>query len=345
MSQLTHDVALVGAGPIGLEIAVALKRARVNYLHLDGGQVGQTIYNFAPQTRFFSSNERIAIAGVPLQTPDQAKCTRENYLSYLRSIVQMFDLNVHTHERIASIDRNGDRFELATTRFGMQRQYTVHKLILATGGTAAARKLGIPGEEQENVHHGFHDPHLYFRNRLLIVGGRNSAVEAALRSYHTGASVGLSYRRAAFDPEHIKYWLYPEITGLIKAGQIAGHFNTVPARISGDCVTLRNTSTGELASVQTDFLLVLIGFNADMRLAQMAGVRLEGERQMPHLNPQTMETNVPGVFMAGTATAGTQDQYSMFIENCHNHAQRIVAAITGRPVGESTPETFARPET
>lgn len=337
-------IALIGAGPVGIEIAVALKTAGLDYVHLDAGQVGQTIFGFAPATRFFSSNERIAIAGVPLQTPDQTKCTREQYLSYLRSIVQQFDLQIQTYERVTAIVRESDGFGLSTESIHGQNRYRIKKLILATGGTAGPRKLGITGEDQNNVHHRFTDPHLYFRRKLLIVGGKNSAVEAALRCHHAGAHVSLSYRRPALDSAHIKYWLYPEISGLTKGDRIVAHWGTVPMAINGPTVTLRDVQTGAERKVETDFVLLQIGFHADMSLARMAGVQLVGEREIPKINEATMETNVPGVFVAGTAVGGTQDQFQLFIENCHVHAQRIVATLTGQAPPPVMAVEYLRPE-
>jgi thioredoxin reductase (NADPH) len=328
-----------------LEIAVALQKAGIDYIHFDAGQVGQTVYNFPFETRFFSSSERLAIAGVPLQTVDQAKATREQYLTYLRSVVQMFNLPIRTYERIENIERGGEGFRLRVRGLNETTEWNVRKLVLAAGGTARPRKLGIPGEDQPNVHFGYRDPHIYFRKRLLIVGGRNSAVEAALRCHHLGAHVRLSYRRAALEHDHIKYWLYPEIVGLMNNGQICGHFQTVPIAINAGHVTLRHTVTGERTEVPADFVLVLIGYEADMSLARMAGVELEEHSQTPRLDPHTMQTNVPGVFIAGTAIAGTQDQFRIFIENCHMHAERIVAALTGQVPPESHHMQYARPET
>src|SRR4051812_36435597 len=171
-----HDVAVVGAGPIGLELAVALKRANVDYVHFDARQIGYTISWFAPQTRFFSSNERIAIAGVPLQTPDQNKATREEYLAYLRGIVGQFGLRVNTYEPIVAIERDGDGFRLTSQPRGASARTTrCNKLILCTGGTDHPRRLGIPGETLSHVSNYFQDPHEYFGRELLIVGGKNSA--------------------------------------------------------------------------------------------------------------------------------------------------------------------------
>lgn len=340
----SREVALVGAGPIGLEIAVALQKAGVDYVHFDAGQVGQTIYNFPNETRFFSSNERLAIAGVPLQTADQSKVTREQYLTYLRGIVQMYNLPIQTHHRIENIQRSGDGFRLRVRSVGETADWQVRKLVLASGGTARPRKLGIPGEDQENVHFGYRDPHIYFRKRLLIVGGKNSAIEAALRCYHLGAHVHLSYRRPALEAEHIKYWLFPEITGLINAGQICGHFQTVPVAVQGARTTLRHIATGEVTEIPADFVLTLIGYEADMGLARMAGVELDEQSQTPRIDLHTMQTNVPGVFIAGTAIAGTQNQFRIFIENCHAHAERIAAALTGRVLPQSHNIQYARPE-
>ena len=338
------QIALIGAGPVGIEIAVALRQGGLDYIHLDAGQVGQTIHGFAPGTRFFSSNERIAIAGVPLQTPDQTKCTREQYLGYLRSIVQQFDLRIHTYERVRSIASNAHGFMLDVQAIHGSRQYNVRKLILATGGTASPRRLEIPGEDLPSVHHRFTDPHLYFQRKVLIVGGKNSAVEAALRCHHAGARVSICYRRPALDPAHIKYWLYPEINGLANTGRIAAHWNTVPIAIDGPAVTLRDVRTGAQRTIETDFVLVQIGYNADMRLARMAGVELAGGNEVPRFSEATMETNIPGVFVAGTAVGGTQDQFRLFIENCHIHAARIVAALTGKAPPSGGPVEYLRPE-
>src|SRR3954466_1838137 len=149
------SVAVTGAGPIGLELAVALKRAGIDYLHFDAKQIGYTISWFAPQTKFFSSNERIAIAGVPLETPDQAKATREQYLAYLRGVVKQFDLEIRTYEPVIGVDRVADAFALTTNPRGGKRTYRVQKLVLATGGTDHPRRLGVPGEDLPHVSHHF----------------------------------------------------------------------------------------------------------------------------------------------------------------------------------------------
>ncbi len=351
------EVAIVGAGPIGLELAVALKRAKIDYLHFDAKQIGYTISWFAPQTRFFSSNERIAIAGVPLQTADGGKATREEYLAYLRSIVQQFDLRVRTYEPIVGIARHDEHSFMLTSQpaSGRRAVYQVNRLVLATGGTDHPRRLGIPGEESPHVSHYFRDPHTTFGKRLLIVGGKNSAVEAALRCHQAGAFVAMSYRRERLPEKSIKYWLLPEIGGLIQSGRIAGHFQTQPVAITPTHVTLKRgplvggerfggeRSDGERFDVPADFVLLLIGYEQDNTLFKLAGLALRTDCGAPMFNEQTMEASVPGIYVAGTAVGGTQDKYTVFIENCHVHVERIVSALTGNsPPNDPLP--LAQPE-
>jgi thioredoxin reductase (NADPH) len=293
--------------------------------------------------RFFSSPDRIAIAGVPIHTPGQAKCLREEYLAYLRTVVEQFDLEINTFQRVIDIvpERGGFRLQ-SEMRWGERKVYHVKRIVLATGGTARPRELGIPGEDLPHVGHRLEDPHRYFRRRLLVVGGRNSAVEAALRCHHAGAEVTMSYRGDAF-PESVKYWLRPEINMLIETGAIHCHFETIPTVISSNHVALRPVEDGDEIYVRADEVLLMVGYEADMTLFELAGVNLTGPQRRPEFDERTMETNVPGVYVAGTACAGTQERYRLFIENCHVHVGRIVAALTGQPPPEE-PGARAEPE-
>jgi thioredoxin reductase (NADPH) len=337
-------VAIIGAGPIGIELAVALKQRDIPYVHLEARQVGATMFWWPAGTRWFSSNDRISLAGVPLQTNDQNKATREDYLRYLRSIVQQFDLRINTYEPVVSINQTLAGFHVQTASAAGPRDYLVNQVILATGGTAAPRKLGVPGESLPHVSHYMQDPHAYFRKRVLIVGGKNSAVEAALRLHNAGAEIVMSYRRAEFNAKSIKYWLYPEITGLIKSGGIEAHFNTLVSEIAPTGATLCPADDRRgTTEVKADFVLLLVGYVADMTLARLAGVKLNPPCDVPQYDERTMETNVPGVYIAGTAIAGTQDSFKVFLENCHVHVDRIVNALTGQ-VPPPTPEPVAMPE-
>lgn len=324
---------IVGAGPIGLELAAALKRAGVDYTHLEAGQLANTITWYPKQARFFSSPERIAIAGVTLATPDQTKATREQYLTYLRGVAQQHALQVNTFEKVISLERDeaSGMFNIVSKRGNERRQYLAQHVVLAVGDMHAPRMLHIPGEDLPHVSHYFDEPNAFFGKRLLIVGGGNSAVEAALRCNRAGAKVAISYRGENFDSTAIKYWLLPEIEALIKHGEISFYPSTMPVRITPGQVELVSTARPPQPkrTIDADFVLLLTGYVQDTTLFDQAGVQLVGENQAPQFDPETMMTNVPNLFIAGTAAAGTQNRFRLFIENCHGHVTRITRAITG----------------
>ena len=322
-----HQVAVIGAGPIGIELAVALKQAGVDYVHLEARQIGATIEWYPLQMLFHSRADRLALAGVPIQIPNQQKPTREEYLAYLRAVVQQFGLKIRTFERVENVRRLQKGFELTTRTLDGVRNYTVDNVVLAIGAMHAPRPLGVPGEDQPNVAHYFREPHQYFGKRLLIVGGRNSAVEAAVRCQRAGAEVTISYRGADFDADKVKWWLLPEIRGMIRDGRVRFLPDTNVVEIRGTSVML------DCGTLTADFVLVLTGYRQDTTLFEMLGVSLRGEAQEPVYDEETMETNVPGVFIAGTAVAGTPPRkVSVIVETCHVHVPRIVKAVAGRNV-------------
>jgi len=346
------QVALIGAGPIGIEMAVSLKRAGVDYVHFEAGQIGSTIAWWAPQTRFFSSPERIAVAGVPFATPTQDKGTREDYLNYLRNVVEQFDLLIRTEHRVEHAERreNGS-FELRVNHRGETTAWRAANVILAIGDMHEPKLLGIPGEDLPHVSHYFEEPHSYFRQRVLIVGGRNSAVEAAIRCQRVGAEVAISYRGGVFTKK-IKYWLRPELLALIDAGKIAFHKHTVPIEITPTRVVLAQVDEsgerkGEPFRIPADRVVLMTGYRQDPTLFRQLGVELEGERLVPRVDEETMQTNVPGVYVCGTAVAGTQASgVEVFIETSHVHTRRIVREITGNEEADADLESpvYALPE-
>jgi thioredoxin reductase (NADPH) len=318
-------------------------------VHVEAGAIGTTITGYPRHARFFSSPERIAIAGVPLVTLDQAKASREEYLAYLRLVVEQFDLDVRTFERVVRIEvgeGGPSRFRVTTRTGGGERQYRARHVVLAVGDMADTRRLGIPGEDLPHVSHRFDEPHRYFRKDLVIVGGKNSAVEAALRCHRVGARVAISYRGDKLPEKSVKYWLLPEIESFIRQGHIAFHPRTVPVAIDPTGITLASVEDPAAPPVRlpADFVLLLIGYRADTSLFEMAGVTLEGENKGPRHDPETMETDVPGLFVAGTAAAGTQHHFKLFIENSHVHVDRIVSRLTGRPMPPRVTRGFSLPE-
>lgn len=344
MRDFDTDLLIIGAGPVGIELAVAVKKAGLEYIQLDASQVGSTISWFAPQTHFFSSPERIEIAGVPLQTIDQTKATREEYLKYLRSVAMQHDLHIRTFERVTSIERaeNGS-FVVLSDGHGGRRRWLARRVVLAIGDMHRPRLLGVPGEDLPHVSHYFADPHTYFQRHVLIVGGKNSAVEAAIRCVRVGATVTLSYRGPELNAKHVKAWLMPDIKGMIQEGRIRFLPNTTVREIRPEGVTL-GTTGGDALELTPDMVLLLTGYEQDPTLFESAGVELVGAERRPRFDERTMETNVPGLYVAGTAVAGSQlAGVKHFIETSHVHVGRIVAALTGG-TPPSPPPPFATPE-
>jgi thioredoxin reductase (NADPH) len=335
------DIVIIGAGPIGIELAAALKHAGLEYLHLEAGQIGATMQWWAPGTKYFSSPERIEIAGVPLVVANEEKATRENYLDYLRAVVGTHTLDIETYTRVTSIDKDGDGFTLHNARsfhgVGGQDELgfdtstldtlePIHakRIILAIGDMHLPRMLGITGEDLPHVSHYLGDVHQYANQPVTIVGGKNSAVEAAIRLFRAGAQVTMVNRGEWFDPDRIKYWLYPEIEYLIKKDKI----RYIPrANVTSITPTHATLDTGE--SIESRFVLLLTGYTQKSDLFEQLGVELVGDDRKPRHDLKTMQTNVPGVYVAGTGSAGTQSRTKVFIETSHVHVDRILASLQG----------------
>jgi thioredoxin reductase (NADPH) len=322
--MMIYEVAIVGAGPIGIELAVALKEANISTVHFEAGQIGATIEWYAPGTTFFSSSDRISICGVPLETPNQAKATREEYLRYLRSVVRQFDLKIRTYDPVTGISKEKDYFKLISAG----GETSAKRVVLAIGDMQLPNLLDIPGEDLPYVSHYFRDPHTYFGKKVLIVGGKNSAAEAAIRLYRIGCDVTLSYHAAELNFERIKFWIAPELRSLIASKSIKFLGDSKLKEIADHKAIF--TVQGKESAYQYDFVLLLTGYCQDPSLFEKFGIELVGDTKIPVYDPETMETNIPEIFIAGTACAGSQvKSHKEFIETTHVHVNRIVGRITG----------------
>ena len=334
------EVAIIGAGPTGVEMAVALTQASIPFLLFDAGQIGQTIAWWPKHTRFFSTSERIAIPGLPLMVFDQQHPTNNDYLAYLRGVVQQFGIQVHAYEPVMDVQHTSDgEFELITEKKGIRQRYRAAFVVLATGGMAEPRLLNIPGEDLPHVSHYLNDPHDYFQQELLVVGGRNSAVEYALRCWRAGAKVSLSYHKPELPKSSIKPALLQDLETVVREGKLRFLPATVPVEITMQEVLLAATDeqgtpmAGEIEHLSFDFVLLCTGYQADTTLFSLLGVDLLGTEQSPRYDPETMESNVRGVFVLGTAAGGTQSKFMHFIETSHAHVPKILAAIQSRLAG------------
>lgn len=330
------EVTIVGGGPIGLELAAALAEVGVDYRLLEAHQIGHTISTWPRHTHFYSTAERIAIAGIPIPIVDHEHITGEQYLAYLRAVAQQYDLNINAYERVTAVEPIDDGFRLRTeTRTG-EHEYESQCVVLATGDMSSVNKLGIPGEDLPHVSHHLDDPHRYFGQRLLVVGGGNSALEFVARCWRAGAEVTLSYRRAKFNPLFVKSRLMEDFRTLTREDKITFLPKTTPVEIGPSIATLAPTRSGEPVEGKriehpADFVLLCTGYVADLRLFEEAGVIIEGPPgRIPQFDSNTMETNVPGLYVAGTAASGQQARHKLFIETSHHHATRIVENISGR---------------
>ncbi len=330
MVDIECEVLIVGAGPIGLETAAVLKFEGRDVRVVDAGPIGATIARtFPPQTRFFTSPERLALFGLDVSPLNQEKLTGEEYLAYLRQYVFTHELCVDTFTTVTAYESGR---VTAATLAGRQVRYHPSHVVLATGGTDHPRRLNVPGEDLPHVRSHLGDPHRYTGRRVLIVGGRNSAVESALRCYRVGAEVHLVHRQLTVH-DRVKFWLRPEVVSLLDEGRIVGHMPDAVTAITVDHITLRSGT-----SIEVDDVLLQIGYAQNGRIFEIFGVATGGPRNAPILDPVTLRSGE--IFIVGTATAGTQDQFEVFIENSHDHARIVAAALAGRTPPQRTP---ARP--
>ena len=321
-----RDVLIVGAGPSGLATAIAAKHFGLDYVVVEQGSLVDAIRRFPINMVFFTTPELMEIGGMPLTTPYD-KPTRAEALQYYRKVVDTFQLQVSLYEEVTAIhaaERPGDPLtvESRTTR-GVTRVREARNVVLAMGYYGLPNLLNVPGEELPHVSHFYTEAHPYYRQRVVIVGGKNSAVEAALELYRSGAQVTMVHRGAGFG-ESVKYWVKPDIENRVKEGSIAAHFNSQVVEIRSNEVVL---DTG--VTLPAEAVLLLTGYRADPEFMRRIGIEIHPDTMSPRYDVDTYETNVPGVFVAGGQLAGKRTG-TVFIENGRFHGEVIARTISAR---------------
>ncbi|MCM3880930.1 MAG: YpdA family putative bacillithiol disulfide reductase [Vicinamibacterales bacterium] len=326
-----RDVTIVGAGPAGLAAGIAAKRLGLDYAIVEKGVLVNSIYRFPVNMVFFTTPELLEIGGLPLVSPFD-KPTRLEALRYYRRVVDTFDLQIDFGEQVVSVNREqgptrSEIFAIETrSDKGVRRIRHSRYVIFAIGYFDHPNHLGVPGEELPHVSHYYNESHGFYRKHVVIVGGGNSAAETALELFRAGAHVTLVHRHAELKPS-IKYWVRPDIENRIKEGSVVGLFNTRLMEIQPTQVIVdRNGATSEIPA---DAVFLLTGYHPDCDLYRRAGIRLSRDTMNPEFNPDTFETNVPGLFLAGGAICG-KDTSNIFIENGRFHGEKIIGLVGER---------------
>ena len=316
---MQHEAAIiVGAGPIGLASAISAKRRGIDPLVIDAGALANSIVRYPINMTFFTTPERLEIGNHPLVCTG-AKATREEALKYYRGVARVEGLRVRTYTKL--VERN-----LVETRLGRE-SIAWDKLVLATGYFDHVNKLGVPGEDLPHVHHYFDEPHLSSGLDAVVIGGKNSAVEAALQLFRAGARTTIIYRGTTW-PKSVKYWLRPDLENRIKAGEIQARLGSHVVEITPRDVLVRG-ALGNEERIPADRVYPLIGFHPDLELFKRIGIAFDAESGRPKINPATLETSVPRVFVAGSVTAGTKIS-EIFIENGRFDGEKIFGSMAER---------------
>ena len=335
MSDQQIDVVVVGAGPCGIAAGAAARQSGLSTVLFDRGCVTQSILGYPHYMTFFSTAEKLEIAGVPFTIPD-SKPNRREALSYYRRVVRAHGLDVRQYEEVTTIEGIGGDFAVRTQPMsGAGRVTRCRAVIIATGGFHEPNLLGVSGEELPKVLHYYREPYPFYDQDVVVVGGRNSAVEAALELYRNGARVTLVHFLSTID-KGVKAWVVPDITNRLKKGDIPVYWRHRVGEVRPQSVVLREEESGRATELKNDWVLALIGWHADPALFESMGVIIDGESGIPSHNPATMETNVPGVFVAGVLAAG-DNANKIFIENGKEHGGLIARALLDQfarqPVG------------
>ncbi len=323
MPMNIYDIVCIGAGPTGLACAIEAKRSGMRPLVIDKGCLCNSIYNYPVNMIFFTTPELLEIGGLPMVCGGD-KPTRLEALKYYRKAAEHDQLELRLYERVLAVHGNDGDFTVETeTESGREQRYRAKKIVVATGYYDLPNEMGLPGEHLPHVSHYYTEPHPFWNQDVVVIGGKNSAVESALDLYRNGARVTLLVRRPDLGTS-LKYWVKPDIENRIKAGQIQAIFNCQIKEITRDGVLIEDPhGSRELGAKQ---VFALTGYHPDYEFIEQLGVKLDPVSRRPALDPNTLESNVGGIFLAGVVIAG-KNTAEIFIENGRFHGQQIVAAL------------------
>jgi len=321
------DVVIVGAGPSGLATAIEARRRGLAVLNIDKGCVVNSLFNYPTNMVFFTTPELLEIGDIPFSTESNRKPNRSEALEYYRKVAEHFDLHVRQYETVDAVEGQDSEFVVRTSdRHQRVHEYKTKKVVVATGYYDLPNYLNAPGEDLPKVFHYYREPHPFYDTDVLVVGGKNSAAIAALELYRHGARVTLVHRREAMHA-HVKYWIKPDIDNRIKSGEIPAYFNSTVREITPDAVLLK-TPKG-LVSLHNDFVFALTGYHPDYTFLRMLGIELTTDQCRPVCDPETLESNVSGIYVSGVIVAGARSN-EIFIENGRFHGRLIAADIAAK---------------
>ena len=348
-----YDVLVVGAGPTGLACGIEAMRAGLSLLVVEKGCLVNSLFTYPPGMTFFTSRERLEIGELPLPSIN-VKPTRAEALEYYRRVAETYRLPIHYHERVVTVGASNGIFRVTTEdEHSRPKSYAARHVIIATGYYDIPNLLNIPGEDLSKVSHYYTEAHAFYQRKVAVIGAANSAAVAALDLWRHGAEVTLIHREAELS-RHIKYWIKPDLENRIKENSIRALFETEAKEIRRDWICVQRNSgtgvspvsshatTGEVLRVANDFVFALTGYRPDFEFLESAGVQVDPLTRRPTCNPETLESNVPGLYLAGVIIAG-MDTNEIFIENGRFHGKQIIADISGKIQGAVQAGTLASP--
>lgn len=316
------ELLVVGAGPCGIAVGSAAKEAGLGCVLFDKGCITSSLVNYPYYMTFFSTAIMLEVGGVPFTIPE-AKPTRREALAYYRRVVALHDLDVRQYEEVVEIDGEAGDFTVKTRLpDGSEPIYAAAAVVIATGGFQAPNFLNVPGEDLDKLRHYYHEPFPYYDQDVLVVGAGNSAVESALEMFRNGVRVSLVHFSDTID-RGVKPWVVPDISNRLEKGEIPVYWRHRVSEIRSDTVVLRSEDDGSEQEIENDFVVAMTGWRSDHSQLAGLGVEIDAETGIPAHDPATMETNVPGLYIAGVIAAG-HNANKIFIENGREHGGLIV---------------------